>query len=92
MNDSLRDRVIAACSARPRSVEDHPFSTGEVAGPGRQSGDQVDGLKPTPVIVDSLPLERSVVDYALHDEFAARARGEQPEQLAHPRPCGWRRR
>lgn len=26
MTDSLRDRVIAACNAKPGSVEDYPFS------------------------------------------------------------------
>src|SRR6266571_172618 len=36
-----------------------------------------------PGVVDGLPFERGVVDDALHDQFAARARGEQPEQLAH---------
>jgi predicted DNA-binding protein (MmcQ/YjbR family) len=28
MTDSLRDRVIAACSAKPGSVEDYPFGDG----------------------------------------------------------------
>ena len=28
MADSLRDRVMAACSARPGSVEDYPFGDG----------------------------------------------------------------
>jgi hypothetical protein len=56
---------------------------GEVARPGRQRGDQVNGLEPGAVVVDGLPFERCVIDDALHDEFAAGACGEQPEQLVH---------
>jgi hypothetical protein len=35
------------------------------------------------MVVDSLPLKRCVVDDALHDQLAAGARSEQPQQLAH---------
>src|SRR5580704_7747154 len=51
--------------------------------PGRQGGHQVDGLQPGPMVVDGLPLKRRVVDNCLHDQFAAGARGEEPQQLAH---------
>jgi hypothetical protein len=39
--------------------------------PDQAGGQEVDGLQPRPVVVDSLPLERCVVDNALHDELAA---------------------
>src|SRR4051794_24254351 len=45
----------------------------------------MDRFQPSPMVIDRLPLQRSVVDHTLHDELAPGSGGEQPEELTHLR-------